>query len=208
VRRYCLPCSARTGRLVDRVALAIERARAERRAAAKERRKDAAARGRAKEAAYFAVAGVNLHAEMMVLVRLRAFGGASGPLARRLPTLTVQRRTSRPTSRYGCAEYGARRIIIAAWAGFDAADVRETLLHELVHLFVGPRRPHRPHGTRFRSVFRIAMEEAYGVRARLETRYHGEMARLLRERARAAPEADDAPGAADAERGSRRRAAR
>src|ERR1041385_7908563 len=82
VVRFCLPCSEVSGRLVERVAPALETKRtaaAERQKAraAAVRKRAAAAREKAAaaETACYTVEGVDLRTELARLVRLRAFGG-------------------------------------------------------------------------------------------------------------------------------------
>ena len=53
---------------------------------------------------------------------------------------------------------------MTAYPGIRPGDLRETLLHELVHLHCGSEPGHRRwHGPAFRETLRRAMEEAYGV---------------------------------------------
>lgn len=170
--RYCLPCSQEAGRLVQRVAPALERQRQEaaERAKAKDKaRRQRAARQRqeAKEAdaQRYVTAGVDLRAELQRLVRLRAFGGPQGPLTRMVPKLTVTHRSRKPSTRLGSALLGSQRIHMAIYPGQTAAMAKEVLLHELVHLHVGTERVNGRrvvHGDRFRSVMRQAFREAYG----------------------------------------------
>ena len=88
-------------------------------------------------ASYYRVAGVDLRSEMDRLCRLPAFGGETGPLRRRPPTLTVRRASRRPRSLLGFAIPEEWRISVTAFPGQRRGDAEETLVHELVHLFVG-----------------------------------------------------------------------
>jgi hypothetical protein len=189
VVRYCLPCSETTGRLVERVAPALETKRAtnaerQKAKAATSRQRAAQKRADAKaaETARYSVEGVDLRSEMARLVRLRAFGGVKGPLASRLPQFTVTRRTSRP-GRYGFAEPWANRIHMAIWPGCTLADARETLVHELTHLYVGEQPGSASwHGDTFWRVMDRAFSQAYGVDVRSslrDNRYHGRHAKAL-----------------------------
>jgi SprT-like family protein len=96
--------------------------------------------------------------------RLRALPVfADGPLAERRPLLKVRRATRRP-NRLGFAVPTEFRLSITAYPGIGAADVLETLLHELVHLHVGrAAEAHAWHGPTFKRVLARAMAEAYGV---------------------------------------------
>jgi hypothetical protein len=175
VARYCLRCSAQVGRLVDRTSPALARERGEkvqRRLAADAKR---SVRREECEAARFTVAGLDLRVELACFLRLDAI--RSNPLTIPIaysPRLRV-RRFARKPSLFGLARYHAWEIVILAYPGITRDDVRETLLHEVVHFAT-----RSGHDTRFRTVFRLAAEEAFGVRPRLETRYHGEVTRLVR----------------------------
>jgi hypothetical protein len=132
------------------------------------------------------VAGLDLGAEMERLSRLPALGGPDGPLARRPPELRIRRASRRPRSRLGFAIPDEWRISVTAYPGVRRGDVEETLLHELVHLFVGEQPGHRRwHGREFRRVMRRAMREAYGIRG-VEVRgaVHGAYAEALERRRR------------------------
>jgi hypothetical protein len=182
VRRYCLRCSEQTGRLVERVAPALEHQREQRQQAAAERRKRKAERERERERAYYTVAGVDLREEMRRLVRLRAFGGRTGRLARRPPTLHVRRASSYP-SVLGRAWWHQNRIQLTDYPGITREDVLETLCHELVHIHERTDEDGRAHGYAFRAKMAEAFEEAYGVRPRggqRRTAYHGRYAAALR----------------------------
>jgi hypothetical protein len=131
------------------------------------------------------VAGVDLQTEMDRLCRLPVFGGENGPLRRRLPTLTIRRASIRPRSRLGFAIPDEWRISVTAFPGQRRGDAEETLLHELVHLFVGVYPgARRWHGREFKATLRRAMREGYGIGGvRANGSYHGAYADAL-ERAR------------------------
>lgn len=153
-------------------------------------------RSRARRAAirrpesYYVVAGVDLKAEMDRLCRLPVFGGEAGPLGRGTPTLTVRRASKRPRTRLGFALLDEWRISVTAFPGQRPGDVEETLLHELVHLFVGASPgTRRWHGREFKATLRRAMREGYGVTGINATAsYHGAYADALeRRRSKARP---------------------
>ena len=82
------------------------------------------------------------------------------------------------------------RISVTAFPGQRRGDAEETLVHELVHLFVGASPgTHRWHGREFKATMRRAMREGYGIRdVKLNGSYHGAYADALeriRSRARA-----------------------
>lgn len=193
IERYCLPCSAKTGRLVLRVAPALERKRAaaavSSAAKAKSKRATAArARQRAKDAETerYTVDGVDLRDEMRKLIKLRAFGGKTGRLFRRPPTLLIRKHSYHPRSQMGVAYPSRNQITIATYPGQTLADARETLVHELVHIAMGTT--HEIHGPNFRKLMTTAFKEAYKVypMGAGHNVYHGRYAEALRRRERAA----------------------
>lgn len=122
------------------------------------------------------------------LCRLPVFGGAAGPLSRRVPHLTVRRASKRPRTRLGFAVLGEWRISVTAFPGQRPGDAEETLLHELVHLFVGASPGSRRwHGREFKATLRRAMREGYGVTGvKAAGSYHGAFADALERRRSAA----------------------
>jgi hypothetical protein len=144
----------------------------------------------ARPLSYYVVGGLDLRGEMERLCRLEAMGGGDGPLAKRLPALAVRRAAKRPRSRLGFAVPSEWRISVTAYPGIRPGDLKETLLHELIHLFIGPPRGRRRwHGPEFKAALRQAMREAYGIRAvRPANSHHGAYAEAL-ERRRSRPRA-------------------
>lgn len=135
-------------------------------------------------AGYYRVAGMDLEEEMARLTSLPVFGGEGGPLARCLPTLSVRRASKRPKTRLGFAIPDEWRISVTAFPGQRPGDAEETLLHELVHLFVGASSGSRRwHGREFKTTLRRAMREAYGIRqVTVNGSYHGAYADALERR--------------------------
>lgn len=133
---------------------------------------------------YYAVAGVDLRAEMERLCTLPALGGPEGPLVRRPPELAVRRASKRPRNRLGFAVPEEHRLSVTAYPGIRRGDVEETLLHELVHLAVGASPGGRRwHGREFTATLRRAMREAYAVTGvRAKNTYHGVYAEALERR--------------------------
>jgi hypothetical protein len=186
VVRYCLTCSAKTGRLVERIAPALERKRAAATVTAAtkakaKRARVATARQKAKEAEtdLYTVEGVDLRDEFKRLLKLRAFGGSKGRLVRNPPTFDVRRRSQVPTSRLGIMMHGSHRIILQKYPGLTLADACETLVHELTHAFLPS---HVDHGPLFKTTMTAAFKEAYkvlplGVGHNV---YHGRYAAALR----------------------------
>ena len=135
-------------------------------------------------ARYYAVAGVDLRAEMHRLCELDALGGPGGTLARNPPELAVRRASKRPRSRLGFAVPEEHRLSVTAYPGIRRGDVEETLLHELVHLAVGSSPgARRWHGREFSDSLRNAMAEGYGITGlRARNNYHGAYAEALERR--------------------------
>jgi hypothetical protein len=112
-------------------------------------------------AAYHVVDGFDLELEMERLRALALFRGAR--LAQDRPRLKVRRARKRP-NRLGFAIPAEWRISITAYPGARTSDLKETLLHELVHLHVGEQPGRRRwHGREFRETLHVAMRDAYGV---------------------------------------------
>lgn len=185
VRKYCLKCSKETGLLVERSSPALENERQRRKGIQKRKKKKQAEKAREKERQYYTVGGIDLRDELKRMRRLKAFGGAKGSLANRNITLKIRRSSSFPSTRLGYAKYWNGEIGITAYPGIDAHDARETLLHELVHLYVGVDFSGGPchHGQGFKHKFREAMDEAFGFVVNVYSdSYHGKIAAELRRR--------------------------
>jgi hypothetical protein len=192
--RYCIPCSLKAGKLIERRAPLLERKRsaAQKSAAAKakaKRARQAAAKRRATEAetALYTVEGVDLRDELTRLLRLKTWGGRFGTPGRdggfhRRPTFTMTRRSTVPT-RLGFAEPWANRIHLTRYPGITLADARETLVHELTHLKVDID-DNEWHGNRFRATMTAAFKEAYKVLPLgvAHNSYHGRYAAALRKK--------------------------
>jgi hypothetical protein len=117
-----------------------------------------------RDPSYYLVAGVALEQELDRLRGLATF--AKGPLAVQRPLLKVRRARRRP-NRLGFAVPAQFRLSVTAYPGIRPGDVLETLLHELVHLHVGPAaEAHAWHGRTFKSTLAAAMNEAYGIAGR------------------------------------------
>lgn len=127
VRRYCLDCSAKTGRLVERTCPALEKQRAasSERAAAKRTAK--IARQRQAAVARCMLGDLDLQREAQRLWRLPVM--KDQPCWRmRLPDIEFRRSASKVYT--SGRSYGGRIVITM---GYDPYGVLEVLLHELVH---------------------------------------------------------------------------
>lgn len=131
VRRYCLPCSAKSGILVQRVAPALERKRAASRQQATAKR--AATRLRAQQER--TVAGMDVEKEARRLWRILCKQNGK---QRRMPPLKIVRRNRAGSSGY--CYYGSH---ISLQLGTDTVAAWETLAHELNHAIGYENHDHR-----------------------------------------------------------------
>lgn len=157
VCRYCLPCSGKTGKLVARQALTLEKQRAEREARRSLRTQRSSLRARQQEASYFTVDGVDLRAIVEEAYRLpvaREWCARRG-LPDRPPALTVRRARAFTVYRRGFAALSEHRIHVTVCVGPDGDQQPDvpirTLLHEVAHVLVGSDRQHRYHGVKFQA---------------------------------------------------------
>lgn len=168
VCRYCLACSMRSDRLVPRIPVVLEK----RRMAAREKRKEREIRilivERERTAAYYTMNLVNLLDVLRVAWSMPVakewrsrrelttdYRGMPIPaLPPELPKLVVSRRIAR---KLGHANYYRHEIVIFEHA-MDQHDVVETVLHEVAHILVGPRRREH-HGPAFRATLKTLREE-------------------------------------------------
>ncbi|MFN8112666.1 MAG: hypothetical protein U0R51_05655 [Solirubrobacterales bacterium] len=97
----------------------------------------------------------------------------------------MRRASRRPRSRLGFAVPTENRISVTAYPGIGRGDALETLLHELVHIAVGPAAEGRRwHGREFTAALRGAMAEGYGITGvRAPSSYHGAYAAAIDARA-------------------------
>jgi hypothetical protein len=149
VRRYCLPCSGKTGRLVNCTCPAADAVRVQRRAKHTEKR----LRARAKEAQRLATYPWSLYAAAKKYARLKSW---ERDLTFAVTDKLTIRKGSHPSSSghaYPASGY------ITVTAGTDPADGLHTLLHEMAHVAAGPR---QGHNTRFYSILHTAIGEVVG----------------------------------------------
>ena len=187
VARYCLPCSAKRGRLVLRAAPALESKRAAKVTATKAEKVARAERTAEHAAAYHTVHGVDLRTELKKLWTLpiaRVLRAKLHSLHRTAPPKLVVRNRAAGTNRYGVANCAEHTIRINRIPGHDEHTVRDTLAHELAHILA----PRAHHGIAWKAAYRLLCEEAYGVRPRVENRYIRETHEMMRA---AADDADD-----------------
>lgn len=177
--RYCLPCSEATGRLVERVAPALERKRAAKTAARKTRAQKKQARDEAK-----------MREWPNVLTLLFPKIKALKCWRKEVKHATLELRYSKTRSfSPGHAHYLSGRITMTA--GSDVGGAIETLVHELAHIAHFERyerktyfnydresSKRKPHGSRFYGVLFEASTELLGEK------YMGGIRAAVRERSR------------------------
>lgn len=139
VRRYCLDCSKRSGRLVERSCPANERKREASSARSTSRRKAAADRQKAAEDARYVVNCVDavetIH-RLDVREEVWRQWRILAPRWRAQPTLDVIRTTKGIRGR---AWWGGRhRVLLRVHDGCSMEGLKELIMHELVHLFASP----------------------------------------------------------------------
>lgn len=150
-RRYCLPCSAKTGRLVERTCPALDKARVER--AARSAARTVTTRQRAAEAerAKHTAGPYDLIAEAKRFMRLPAMAGL-----KTFPAFEF-RRSAHKWQSTGTAwdTWPAARITITI--GTNPHDAPGVVLHEMVHALL----PGEQHSTLFWSTLQRAAREAW-----------------------------------------------
>lgn len=160
VVRYCLRCSEETGKLVERVAPALERKRAAKAAA----RREAPARREASLRQRSMVLACNTRGDVVEVDVLGELESMAAMLDMKPPMVTIQRR-SRSGTTSGRATYEDHRIHLSVWGDISKTpgrleDLIETALHEVVHLKAGKcGRDH--HGPRFKRLLADAARERW-----------------------------------------------
>lgn len=150
VRRYCLPCSAKTGRLALRNCPAIDRERENRKTKRAARTRTAAERSKTAERERRTVGGVDLLAEAKRFARLPALRGL-----RRFPDIKFRRSGGKSFTSGHCYYGYQARIVVTV--GTDPYQAFETLLHEMVHALHGAE----GHSALFWKTLRQAAREAW-----------------------------------------------
>ena len=124
--RYCLGCSEKSGRLVERMAPTLEKKRM--RAAEKGAALRSVRRTRAVRADPSVIDGLDLPLELQRLCAALNF---------HVPALKVRR--GRKSGGSGHAYYRAHRIVMTLLPKGNKASATCLLVHELAHLYAGPR---------------------------------------------------------------------
>lgn len=165
--RYCLPCSEAAGVLIERVAPALDRKRADAKAAAERKRlsKQERERDKARSQRVLAVrepdgsiGEVDIRATLEKMIRLpvlRDHAERSCPYIQlQAPKVTLRRSRNKPYTS-GHAPYYSWEFTVTAAADPERIEFEETLLHELIHLLL----PGAHHSNRYRSVLVQAARE-------------------------------------------------
>lgn len=153
--RYCLPCSEKSGVLVERVCAANEKERARKTEAAKAKaQKKKVTKHRQDEKRFF-VEGIDLRDRAIALCNLKAW---KGYFKRNYPDFIIRRRAGDYTT--GRAWKGRHRVVLTVPIKATRGQAESLILHELAHL-AAPARD--GHGKAWRQRYAAAVEEAWGV---------------------------------------------
>lgn len=175
VRRYCLPCSEKIGRLVERTCAALEAARAARATARKTRAAKARERAKTQRAVAAETSTARLTVDGAYLpdfvrpywrilceeARKAAPAGTFIPAHDAPPALEV----ARSTREHHYRGLGSRRRAFVRFGpGIDKARALVVLLHELAHgACAALNRAEGGHGPTFRKTLRNAAARLWGV---------------------------------------------
>lgn len=159
VRRYCLDCSAETGRLVERTCPALEK----KRQTAREKRAARTITNREREAeaelAARSVGDFDLLAEAKRIWNLPTMKELRGRGSRPFPEIEWRRSAHKARTSGHCwfwagSRLGQDRIVITI--GRDSYGAVATVIHELVHAV-----SHEKHSRRFWTTMRCVAKEAF-----------------------------------------------
>lgn len=186
--RFCLACSERSGRLVRRLAPALERERAVSEARRKERSAKEREREKAQELARWSVAGVDFREALRFawsLPTAKEWRSRRG-LRSEPPALHLRRSREQIRGCYGRAWPWLHKIQVRTIEGeTDARRELQTLLHEIAHILTGKDSAGLYHGAKF-----------YACLARLREDWNGRApARGWPQTGVRAPEEDEQQGA-------------
>jgi len=179
VRRYCLPCSTETGKLVERVCPALEKRRQERiqqrqrterkkRASVRKAQQTRAARHRERRTVSIRDHEIDLHEELKWLWDRPRIQKAisrhtletSTEVYRPFLVLRHATRLIPAMNATGCAWDNPLKVVMTLGSAKNPVAALTTLLHELVHCAVGI---HHDHDGVFYRCMVEAAEEAWGI---------------------------------------------
>lgn len=152
VRRYCLDCSKRTGRLVERICPALVREREQKTERRVAKQADGRVKAKQRETERYTVEGVDLRKELARFHRLPVFATRRHRVKGE-PTVNWRfGKQPRTPGHYKSWEHS-----ITVTVGSDLADALGTILHELVHAYCEPE----SHGPSFWRTQQAAAREAF-----------------------------------------------
>lgn len=137
VRRYCKDCSWETGYLVERISPALEARREIAKTKTVQKQKVKAVRSREQ----WMVAGIDAEKYMRKLAVLPVYGGRKGLPYLRIKngfTKLVIHRLKNP-ARYKLGHYNSLEIALFVSPDWTERTLRDTLMHELMHMVVRHR---------------------------------------------------------------------
>ena len=150
VRRFCLACSEKTGRLVERTCAVLDTRRQKAAARHAERQRKVAQKGRDK----WRVEGVHVLKLAKQCWKALFFGRGDGWMGW-IPQIYLKR--SKRPSRGWAYRHGT--VQLYAGSDCDAAKIRELVLHEMTHHAVGLD---HSHDTRFNGALADAAHKLWG----------------------------------------------
>ena len=155
-RRFCLSCSADTGRLVERVCPALEHKREQAKAGRAERASAQRVAERARREEREVIDGVNVGQEIARLIRLPALRDELPGYLRDRPVEWTLDRSS--NGRYSGRAWPRARIHLTL-GNVPASQVKAIIAHELAHYVL----PGVHHDGRWARCYTRVVREAYGV---------------------------------------------
>jgi hypothetical protein len=156
--RFCLPCSAKTGFLVERTCPANEKKREKAGEAAKEKAKKKRDAKRKKEVDQFFAGGVDIRRRFKALKKLKAWKAGRFYTVRNAEITVRRRRDGGHVS--GHAKTYRGNIVVTIPVSATRGQVEMLLLHELAHLAA---RLGSKHGPVWKRLYAEACCEAWGV---------------------------------------------
>jgi len=168
VRRFCLPCSEETGKMVERVCPARERAKKKRAEARREKRKaERKAAREAAKAAYTLEDGTDVQRMVARVRHLGAWKHEGDRVAAAVKRCHVDIQIGEPRGAHGRA-WGTRRVHVHLRRDTHPARAMSIIVHELAHVAHAALRRARgirgkryAHDGMFWSLWEAAMLEVY-----------------------------------------------
>jgi hypothetical protein len=179
-RRYCLPCSEKTGRLVERACPALDKKREAATSARDERQTKAKAAKQAREESRWAVKGEDLRVAWDKMRRLKAIRDAlrgrskEWQIHKAEKHLDIRMSKAKPytTGRAWARRRPCGHVVLTVGTHPSADLILACLLHEMCHLAAYPKNHdhHRtpqnkwgPHGEHFNGIFTRATKDLWDI---------------------------------------------